>query len=207
MKAINVSTTGLILLAAGAASRMGRLKQLLPVHGRPLVRQVVENLLPAGLSPVVVVLGAQAAEVGPALAGLPVHLVTNAAWAEGMGSSLRTGVETALRLQPGLTGLIVALADQPGLTAAHLGQILAEQRCTGRTMVAWDSNGVPLPPAYFGAEHFPSLLALPADTGARALLRSAGPALATVRGEALPDLDPPEDYNSFLHRVAAGKSD
>ena len=54
---------GLVLLAAGAAQRMGRLKQLLPVQGQPLIRHVTERLLPAGPSPVVVVLGAQAEEL------------------------------------------------------------------------------------------------------------------------------------------------
>lgn len=194
------SRCGLILLAAGASQRMGRPKQLLPIHGKPLVRHVVENVLPAGFSPVVVVLGAGADEVQMALGGLPVNLTVNTGWAEGMGSSLRAGVETVLRLQPNLTGLIIALADQPDLSAQHVEQIASEQRRTGQTMVAWECGGVPMPPVYFAAEHFPSLLALPGDTGARALLRSARASIALVHGEALTDLDTPADYEAFLRR-------
>ena len=192
------STCGMILLAAGASQRMGRPKQLLPIQGKPLVRHVVENVLPAGFFPVVVVLGACAGEVQKVLEGLPVVMTVNPGWAEGMGSSLRAGVATALRLQPGLKGLIVALADQPDLRAMHVEQIAREQRRTGQTMVAWECEGVPMPPVFFGVEHFQYLLALPGDTGARALLRSAGAALAVVHGETLTDLDTPADYEVYM---------
>ena len=103
------------MLAAGAARRLGRPKQLLPVAGVPLVRCVVENVLAGPFSPVVVVLGAQADEVATALAGLVVHRILNAEWAEGLGSSLRTGVAAALKLEPQLENLIVVLTRLPQL--------------------------------------------------------------------------------------------
>ena len=134
------------------------------------------------------------------MSGLPVHPVVNHDWKEGMGASLRTGVAETLRLQPGISGVIVALADQPDLDARHLTRILTEQRHSGRSIVAWQSGGVPMPPVYFGAGHFSHLLALPGDAGARQLLRTAGSDLAVVVGESLPDLDTQSDYEKFLKR-------
>ncbi len=62
-----------IILAAGASTRMGEPKQLLPVGGQPMVRRVTEAVCAAGLAQVVVVIGAHAEAVGQAVAGLPVE--------------------------------------------------------------------------------------------------------------------------------------
>ncbi|MFI5338062.1 MAG: NTP transferase domain-containing protein [Opitutales bacterium] len=191
-------TWGLVLLAAGASRRMGRPKQLLPVQGMPLVRRVALTALAAPVSPVVVVLGAHAAEVTLALAGLPVCLALNPGWEEGMGSSLRFGAETALGLAPGLQGLIVAMADQPNLTASHLVKLLEKQRETGRSVVATESGGVLQPPVLFTAAHFTQLLALHGETGARAVLQSSAEAPAVVPAADLRDLDTPADYADFI---------
>ena len=64
-----------IILAAGAATRMGRPKQLLDWEGRPLVRVATEAALASRLSPVLVVVGSALAEVTAALADLPLQIV------------------------------------------------------------------------------------------------------------------------------------
>ncbi len=194
------SRCGVVVLAAGASRRMGQAKQLLPVGGVPLVRAVVERLLPADLQPLVVVLGAAAPEVAKALAGLPVETVVNADWAEGMGSSLRVGVAAALERDSRLTELIVVLADQPGVTAEHLGRLRAMRRETGCAVVATANGEVQMPPVLFAVEWFPRLLTLGGDAGARGLLRAAGDdlAVAVVPAGPWPDLDTPEEYAAFL---------
>ena len=188
---------GLILLAAGASRRMGRPKQLLPVDGRPLLRLVTERALRAPVSPVVVVLGAHAEEIGPVLAGLPVHPVGNPAWSEGLGSSVRTGVEAALQLAPELEGLIILPADQPDLPAVHLENLIARFRQGGCSLVASWTGDRRVPPVLFGPEWFPKLRTLTGDTGARELLRGEDPRLASVPLESNTDLDTPEDYARF----------
>ena len=75
---------GCVILAAGASSRMGRLKQLLPLEGKPLLIRAAEAALESAAWPVVIVLGAQAENPGPGLARLPVLVVDNPAWPEGM---------------------------------------------------------------------------------------------------------------------------
>ncbi len=193
----DVAQCGAVLLAAGGSSRMGRAKQLLPIGGVPLVRTVAERVLAAGLSPVVVVLGAESSAVGAALQGLPLCLVENPDWAQGMGASLRCGVAELERIAPGLTELIVVLADQANVTTEHLDLLRAERRRGGRGMVATQVGGVPMPPVLFAAEHFPRLHALHGEAGARALLREAGSGLAVVPAQELVDLDTPADYARF----------
>ncbi len=176
---------------------MGRPKQLLPIKGKPLVRHTAELVLRAPVKPVVVVLGAEAKKIQPALAGLDIQMAINPAWTEGLGSSLRTGVEAALGHAPGLTALIVALADQPGLPPRHLEQMITRYLAGGCTAVASLTGRDQVPPLLFGREWFPKLCAIEGDLGARALLRDHPADVATVPLESNTDLDTPEDYASY----------
>lgn len=189
---------GLILLAAGASRRMGRAKQLLPVQGQPLLRLVTERVLKAKVSTVVVVLGAEAKQIEPTLAGLSVHLAVNPAWQEGMGSSLRVGVEALLERAPGLDALIVTLADQPGLPDDHLDLLIARYRHGGCSLVASQNGQRRMPPVLFGCEWFPQLRKLAGDAGAREILKEDRPDFAEVPLADDTDLDTHEDYERYL---------
>ena len=190
----------LLLLAAGASTRMGRPKQLLPVHGQPLLRHVVTSVLTAPVAPIVVVLGANAAAIAPCLAGLAVQTVVNENWSEGMGSSLRKGMEALLAAAPNTHRVIIALADQPDLSAGHFARLIETQHATGRPIVASVGEGISGPPVLFMAKYFPALLALRGDAGARTLLRDHVADVATVPLPSARDLDTPEDYQAFLER-------
>jgi molybdenum cofactor cytidylyltransferase len=188
---------GLLLLAAGASRRMGRPKQLLPVAGQPLLRHAAGQALAAPVSPIFVVLGAQAAEIAPCLDGLALRIAVNSDWAEGLGSSVRTGLQALLADTPGLPAVIIALADQPDCPAAHYARLIAAHRETGRGIVASIADGTPRPPVLFTAEWFPRLLALEGDAGARNLLQEQRAVLATVPLATATDLDTPDDYDRF----------
>ena len=100
-----------ILLAAGESTRMGRPKQLLDWHGRPLVVAQIETLLDAGCRPVVVVLGAHANSIRPILPSRStVQVTTNRYWREGRASSIRTGARS---VPPVAEAVIVTSVDQP----------------------------------------------------------------------------------------------
>jgi molybdenum cofactor cytidylyltransferase len=196
--------TAVILLAAGGARRMAQPKQLLPIGGKPLLRHVVDACLSPLARPFIVVLGAQADRVRPCLSGAEVAIVVHAAWAEGLGSSLRAGLDALRALDPQARGVIVALADQPNFSRRSIELLLAEQARSGRTIVATELDGIVMPPVYFGSEHFAELAALTGDAGARSLLQRQRRQLATVRLEAMVDLDTPEDYARFCRGPSTG---
>src|SRR5829696_3582015 len=79
---------GAVILAAGSSTRMGTPKQLLELEGKQLLVRAVEAALSSPAWPVVVVLGAHAELIRPAIARLPVLVTENPAWAEGMASSI-----------------------------------------------------------------------------------------------------------------------
>lgn len=183
----------IILLAAGSASRMGSPKQLLDYHGKPLVRHAAEIALAAGSAKVFVVVGANATQVASTLADMPVEIVQNPRWMEGMGTSIQAGVRAVEAL--GLPGAILALADQPLITPATLRNLADEHQRTGKPIVASQYAGTVGVPVYFGQSHFAPLLALAPDQGCKGvILKHGDESLRIDCPEAEVDIDTPVDY-------------
>ena len=192
---------GIILLAAGNASRMGRPKQLLDFGGVPLVRHAAVEALGSGCAPVVVVCGAEREAVAEALAGLPVELAYNERWAEGMGTSIQCGLRQLEASGRGaaLAGMILSLADQPLLDSHTFLNLLAIHRETRQPIVTSEYSGTVGVPVLFTREIFRQLMALPPAQGCKGVIqRNAALAARMDCPEALADIDTPEDYQRVL---------
>lgn len=112
-----------IVLAAGASSRMGRPKALLPIGGRPAVDVVAATLRDGGCAEVVVVLGSHAAEVRAAARLEGVRVVDHPGWAAGRTSSVQAGLRA---LRPDGGAFVLALVDMPYVAAATVAALLRE---------------------------------------------------------------------------------
>ena len=193
-------SVALLLLAAGASSRMGRPKQLLPYHGRTLLRHAAETAVAAGCFPIVLITGALHDELVNEVADLPIQTAHNCEWQTGMASSIRTGLTTVAALaQP--AAVLIMLTDQPLVTPELLKQLLAQQQHTQAPIVAaayGDALGVP---AVFDKSLIPRLLELQGQQGAARLIASLGDAVGRVPFPAgLLDVDTPEQYAALLKR-------
>lgn len=179
-----------LVLAAGASRRFGQPKQLVSVDGMPLVRCIAERAR-AACPDVCVVLGSCSDRVALALSGLDVALVYATDWFAGMGASLRAGVAWAEAASH--DSVIILTCDQPRLTSAHVAALVSAHEAHAGALVASryaDTLGVP---AVFGRAHFPALLALGGDRGARALLRSHPDVVAIDWPDGALDIDTPAD--------------
>lgn len=189
---------GAVILAAGGSTRMGQPKQLLPIDGAPLVMRAVHAALASPVWPIVVVLGHAAEKIRPLLARVPLQIVVNPRWSEGLGSSLVSGIEILDQFSTSLDGAMIALADQPHLSASAIRRLASAFIGKNGITAARYSRALGAP-VIFGRSFFPELLALPPDQGAQGLLRRHA---ATVTAVDLPelsvDLDTPEDYQRFL---------
>lgn len=191
---------GLVILAAGASRRMGSPKQLIEIDGRPLLVRAIEAALAAPVWPVVVVLGANAVAIRPVIGHLPVLVIENPAWSEGMASSIREGVTTLRQFSRTLDAAVLALCDQPGFSAATVESLLVAHRATGRGIVAARYSGRLGAPALFAREHFAALTALTGEEGARDLLNADPARVAAVElPELARDLDTPADLEGLAH--------
>lgn len=168
-----------LLLAAGGGRRLGgRPKALLSHRGRPLVERAVEVLRAGGCTRVHVVLGAQADAVRER-AELPgCVLVDNPEWEEGMGSSLRAGLDSLAGT--GAPAALVSLVDQPGIGPEAVARVLAAYE-SPLSLAAAAYDGVRGHPVLFGAGHWAGIAATASgDRGARAYLKAHEDAITLV---------------------------
>jgi len=194
-----VASCAAIVLAAGASSRLGTPKQLLPYGGKALLVRTVEALLAAPVWPVVVVVGAQADRVRPLLAPYPVLTTYNEGWPEGMASSVRSGITTVQQFSSSVGAALLCVCDQPVLGTAQVLQLVTAAREGPDATVAARYAGRLGVPAVFPRARFAELAALTGDTGARGLLeRSAGPVIGIDLPELAFDIDSPSDVGRDL---------
>jgi molybdenum cofactor cytidylyltransferase len=184
-----------MILAAGAATRMGSLKQLLPYGEGTLLSHAIAQAQGADFDRVIVILGAQAGLIAPILERTRAEIVVNPRWEAGMGSSIRSGLKYLedRGQTPSVLGVLVA--DQPYVTAVHLiamRKLLAE---SGSPAVAAEYDGHYGVPALFRRNVFPLLASLSPEAGARQLLRSKQISVAGFPlPEAAVDIDTPADF-------------
>jgi molybdenum cofactor cytidylyltransferase len=183
-----------VVLAAGASRRMGVPKQLLRVEGVSLVRRAALAALASRARSVFVVLGCEAEAVAGELRDLAVTALRHADWARGLGSSIRAGVEAAARADPPGDAVLLLLADQPRVCGATLDRLIDAFEATGRSIVACTYAGTAGAPALFARRHFPALLSLEGDRGAKAVIEAQpGDVEHIACDEAAIDLDSPDD--------------
>src|SRR6266545_2250901 len=125
-------TVSAVVLAAGASTRMGPQKLLLPLGDEPLVRRTVRQACEAGFDDVLVVVGNEHQKVLSALEGLPFRDAINPEYSTGMGSSFRTAVH---HLGNSIAAMF-ALADQPFVTADDYRALLDTYRQQSAAIVS-----------------------------------------------------------------------
>lgn len=197
-------TVGAVLLAAGAASRMGyRPKSLLALDGVPLIRRQLTALSGAGVDQVVVVLGHHADRIEQAIQGLAVTRVCNPEPDAGHVSSLRRGLQA---LASPFDAVLVALADQPLIGVQDLGDLIGayQKRPAGTQVVQPTVDGLPGNPVMFSAEVRHQILAGDAQLGCRQW-QLAHPdqvhAWATENTRYRTDVDTPQDIEALAART------
>src|SRR2546423_3951226 len=157
---------GLILLAAGASTRLGRAKQLLVFKGNTLLRHAAETAMASACRPIVIVTGAMHEELLPEIRGLEVITERNVEWQRGMGTSLRAGLRGMLRHQPDAGAAVILLCDQPHVNGDVLSALVEAHRATAKPVIASAYAGTFGPPCLFAASQFPALMAGPDGQGA-----------------------------------------
>jgi molybdenum cofactor cytidylyltransferase len=162
--------TGIIILAAGSSTRLGHPKQNVRFKGKTLLRHAVEAAVHSVCEPIIVVLGASSNLIGPSLTGLPVTLVQNENWPDGMASSIHTGIHVLTRRSPEADSVILMLCDQPFADAILLDELVKQNECTDKKIIACAYNDTIGPPALFDSTYFDALLALKGHDGAKKLL-------------------------------------
>ena len=184
---------------------MGQPKQLLPYHGRTLLRHAAQTAAATGCNPLVLVTGALHEALAAEVTDLPFQVIHNPDWQSGMASSIQAGLAAVAAAQP--AAYLIMLSDQPLVTPELLLQMMALQQQSQAPIVAvayGDTLGVP---AVFDQAMLPALHRLRGAQGANRLIAALGAAVGRIPfPEGLLDVDTPAQYASLLARSTTADS-
>ncbi len=161
-----------VILAAGNSSRLGQPKQLLPFHGQSLVQRIVDAAEEAGCSPIVVVIGSDKQKVVRELERTNAVIVENLNWNDGMGTSIRIGVQRLIDIAPNVGAIVLLVCDQPLVDSHTIEQLIALAENTKKAIVASSYAGTLGVPAVFDRSCAEELLALDDGSGAKPIIFS-----------------------------------
>jgi molybdenum cofactor cytidylyltransferase len=192
---------GAIILAAGGSRRFGRPKQLLAFQGESLVRRSVRAATEAGIASVAVVTAESTDAIKGELSETSAAVVENGDWQRGLGTSIRCGLRHLRASVPDLEAVVIIACDQPFVEASTVAALIAEQKRSGKPIVASryaETLGIP---ALFDRSCFEALLALPDDSGAKTLIESRPDEVAQIKFEqGAIDIDTPADFERLSAR-------
>jgi molybdenum cofactor cytidylyltransferase len=189
--------TGIIILAAGASTRLGEPKQNLLYKGKTLLQHAIHEAVDSLADIVIVVLGANADVVEKDI-NEKVFIVYNTRWQEGMASSINAGLNELQEIQPNISDVLLMLCDQPFVDAALLNKLVLQKQSTSKPIIACTYNNTIGPPALFDAIYFPELLSLKGQEGAKKILmKYADDVFVIPFAEGAIDIDTKEDYKKL----------
>ena len=194
--------TGLIILAAGASSRLGTPKQNLIYQGQTLLQRAIHTALTSACcEKIVVVLGANEGVIRPNIFDHQINITYNPNWQEGIASSIRLGITELQKLEPNITAAILMVCDQPFVDPLLIYQLTERKAENNNGIIACaykDTLGVP---ALFDVSYFPRLLMLQGKEGAKKLIKAFSHDVLPV---AFPlgaiDIDTMDDYEGLSER-------
>lgn len=194
-----------IVLAAGTSSRMGSPKPLLSVGGRPILEHVLATVRGSHVEDIVVVLGHEADQVREQVSLDGARAIVNEAYAQGMSTSIRAGVQAA---DPRSDAFLIVLGDQPFVASSTLDALVDRRNGSGAEILI---------PTYEGRRGNPVLLdrslsedveSITGDQGCRAIFGRHIRGILEVPVDdpgILVDLDTPDQLARAEALIRAGR--
>jgi molybdenum cofactor cytidylyltransferase len=184
-----------VILAAGGSARLGQPKQLLIFRGETLVRRAVRAATEADCAPVLVVIRESGDAIREELRETSAVIVENEDWKDGIGSSIRCGVERLANLAPQARAVVLLTCDQPSVQAETINALIAKHDESRKPIVASRYANTLGVPALFDRSCFEALLGLRGDSGAKSLIAGRPGDVGSIAfEEGAIDIDTPRDF-------------
>ncbi len=162
------TTVSAILLAAGEAKRMGKLKQLMPLGGTTILEQTIDNLLSSRVGEVIVVLGHKAEEIRRKIATRPIKITVNPIYRQGMGTSIAAGLKL---VDNRAQAVMLALGDQPFVDSPTINRLIEEFQNHDKGIAIPTYQGRRGHPLIFSIKYKAPLSRLKGDIGGREIIK------------------------------------
>lgn len=191
--------TGIIILAAGNSSRLGRPKQLLKYKDSTLLKNTISEALKLEDSFLIVVTGSNHHLIEKELNSPEILFSFNPEWENGMSSSIVKGIDELLLQNPDCEQCILAVCDQPFVTSSIFENLINEAIKTGKGIVASAYSETLGTPVLFQKKYFQELLDLNGQEGAKKLIKKYTEDVVSVSFEkGNIDIDTEEDYSKLI---------
>lgn len=197
-----------VILAAGASTRLGFPKQLVSFRGNTLLQQAINTANTVATQGVYVVLGANVTDIAATLTGSEI-VVFNRRWAQGLATSIQAGFQAAIPNPAQASGhsVLFLLVDQPLVTATHLRNLLIEARSTQADVVAShypaSSHGALGVPAIFASNQTQAINRLSGHAGCKTIIEKTKDCRYVSSDSLDFDIDHPEDVLKLAKLVEA----
>lgn len=192
----------IVIIAAGASSRMGEPKQLLQWGNTTLLGHALEQANASRADSVYVVLGANFEKIASTISSTRAQVLKYDDWQKGMGNTIAYSIDHLTTSKLKRDAILIMLADQPQVSTLFLNQMIDayhnQQQGIVATHYADSGAGVP---AIFDKQYFDQLMLLSGDKGAKSLLnKNKGDVLALSPQTQFIDIDTRDTYLSFKNR-------
>lgn len=162
------SSVAACVLAAGQSTRMGDLnKMLITLNGKTLLQHVLNAIESSAIDEIFVITGYQSRQVSESISAFDVKLVENAAYSQGMSTSIKIAIEN---LAKHIDGALICLGDMPVVSAYTINKIVAAFSQSGKIIVP-TCLGQQGNPVLWPRSYFTELSNLKGDRGAKYLLK------------------------------------
>jgi len=190
---------GIIILAAGNSSRLGRPKQLLEYKESTLLKNTVSEALKVENSFVIVVTGSNHDLIEKELNLPEITFSFNSDWENGMSSSIVNGIKELLFLNPKCEQCVLAVCDQPFVSSLIFENLIKEHHTAQKGIVASAYSETLGTPVLFHKKYFQDLLELKGQEGAKKLIKKYAEDVVSVLFEkGNIDIDTEEDYFKLI---------
>jgi molybdenum cofactor cytidylyltransferase len=186
-----------IILAAGESKRFGQAKQLLVFGNQTLLERATDTYLHSKAGQVVVVLGHKAREIAESIKGMPVTIVINDRYGQGMSTSIAAGLSA---VNSEVEGIMLALADQPLINIQTINLLIDAFSSGSKGIIIPVYNGTRGNPVIFDIKYKDQLLGLKGDIGGREIVKNNPSDILEVPVDCegiLFDIDTEESYKRF----------
>lgn len=191
--------TGIIILAAGNSSRLGRPKQLLPYKESTLLQNTILEALKVENSFVIVATGSNHILIEKELNLSGIKFLFNSEWESGMASSIVKGIDEILLQNPDCDKCILGVCDQPYVTSFVFENLISESLKNKKGIAASDYAEILGTPVLFHQKYFKELLELKGQEGAKKLIKKYSDDVVSVSFEkGIIDIDTEEDYSKLI---------
>ena len=190
--------TGILILAAGNSSRLGEPKQLLNFNGKTLLRNVVNEAIKVTES-VIVVTGSNHSQISREIEDFEVKIVENINWDQGMGSSIKIGINQLLNRFSEVQNIIISVCDQPFIEASVFSDLIQMQKISQKGIVASKYSDTLGTPVLFTKKYFEEISKLSGQEGAKKVTQKFKDDIAEIIFEkGAIDIDTQSDYQKLI---------